>query len=313
MAVFTVMMWSLNIIYSKYLAGVLTPSEISFYRWLIGAIVMLPIAYKSIQEDWKKLMRQWKLILGMALSGMGFLNLFVYYAGYTASATDMSLISILGPIFLIVISRQRINLYQLFGICAAIFGVVTIILHGNFSNLESFKFVPGDVYMLASAFLFAVYSAMQQRAPDDIHPTSILTMAIIVSALIFLPPALPAIIDTSLRSIPPMAWFILVVLGIVNSALAYLSWDIVIKKIGTVNAGTMYYTMPIFSIFFAYILLHERIYEVQILGALLILIGIMFVTIGAAKIRRDLEKDMPFDDHHLSKRERRRFEIHPEQ
>lgn len=313
MAVFTIMMWSLNIIYSKYLAGVMSPSEISFYRWFIGALVMIPVSYHSIRQDWKKLMRQWKLIIVMALTGIGFLNFFIYYAGYTASATNMSLISILGPIFLIALSRQRVNLYQIFGVCAAIFGVVTIILRGDFANLQSFRFVPGDVYMLASAFLFAVYSETQKKAPDNIHPTALLTMAIILSALIFLPPALPDILKTPLRSIPAMAWIILVILGIVNSAIAYLSWDIAIKKIGSVNAGTTYYLMPVFAIIFAHLLLHEKIYTVQIWGALSILIGILFVIIGAAKIRRELEDEIPLEDRHLSKKEREKLKLHPEQ
>ena len=36
LAFFTVMMWSLNLIYSKYLAGAVTPAEISFYRWFFA-------------------------------------------------------------------------------------------------------------------------------------------------------------------------------------------------------------------------------------------------------------------------------------
>lgn len=312
MAIFTIMMWSLNIIYSKYLAGVLTPSEISFYRWFIALFIMLPISYHGLKQDWRKILKHWKLVLIMALSGIGFLNFFIYYAGYTASATNMSLISILGPIFLIVISRQKVDIFQVLGISMAIFGVVVIILRGDFSNLAQFTFVPGDIYMLISAFLFAVYSAIQKKAPSDIHPTALLTAAIFVAAVIFFFPALPDMIKTPIRSVPDLAWGIMIILGIVNSALAYLSWDIVLQKIGTVGAGTMYYTMPIFSIFFAHLLLHEKIYSVQIWGGVAIVIGIAFVVFGAARVRRKLDRDIPRDERRLEK-DKKLFRIHPEQ
>lgn len=276
-AVFTVMMWSMNLIYAKYLAGLLTPSEISFYRWFIAIFIMLPLSYKAMRKEWKKIISHWKMILLMAMSGLGLQNWLIYRAGYTASATDMSLISILGPVFLIIMSRQKVTFWQILGIISAIAGVMIIILKGNFADLASFRLVPGDLYMLGSAFLFAVYALIQRRTPDDIEPTALLTAAIIASAVIFFIPALPALLQTPLRSIPPLAWGILIILGVINSALAYLSWDVTIKKIGAVDAGTMYYTLPIFTITAAYFLLHEKIYGVQLWGALLIVVGVLLV------------------------------------
>lgn len=286
-AIFTIMMWSMNLIYAKYLAGILTPSEISFYRWSIALFIMLPLSWKAMLKHWKKLLKHWKIILLMALSGLGLQNWLIYCAGYTASATNMSLISILGPVFLIIMSKQKINLWQLSGILSAIFGVLIIILRGDFANLSSFKLVPGDIYMLGSAFLFAIYALIQHRAPTDIDPSALLTAGIIVSTIIFFFPALPDLLHTSVRVITPMAWSILFILGIINSALAYLSWDMAIKKIGTVNAGTMYYTLPIFAITAAYFLLGEKIYGIQLWGILLIIIGVLLVIFKAPKIKAD--------------------------
>jgi len=281
MALFTIMMWSLNIVYSKYLAGILTPSEISFYRWFAALFILVPLSWHDIKNCAHELPHYWKIIVLMALSGLGVQNWMIYCAGYTASATNMALISILGPIFIIVLSHQKINLWQICGILLAIAGVVEIILRGSLTNLTDFKFVPGDWYMLGSAFLFAVYALVQKKSPNNVPPTVLLTAGIALSAFIYFFPALPAIIQTPLRTIPPAAWLILLILGIINSAMAYLSWDIVIKKIGTVNAGTMYYTMPIFSIFAAYIFLNEKIYESQLWGAMLIIAGVVSVVFGS--------------------------------
>ena len=80
LAFFTVMMWSLNLIYSKYLAGAVTPAEISFYRWFFAFIVMLPFCYKNFKAEFKAILSQWKLLILMAATGTGGLNLLVYYA-----------------------------------------------------------------------------------------------------------------------------------------------------------------------------------------------------------------------------------------
>lgn len=285
LALFTIMMWSMNIIYAKYLAGIFTPSEISFYRWFIALFIMVPISFKALKSEWKLLLKNWKMIILMALSGLGLQNWLIYCAGYTASATNMSLISILGPVFLILMSKQKINIWQIIGIFAAIFGVIIIILRGKLANLASFQLVSGDVYMLGSAFLFAVYALLQRHTPNNVESRALLTAGIFVSALMYFFPALPHIISTPLRTIPWLAWASLAALGIINSALAYLSWDTVIKKIGTINAGSMYYTLPIFSISAAHVLLHEKIYEIQLWGALLIVTGVIFVIFGTAKIQ----------------------------
>jgi drug/metabolite transporter (DMT)-like permease len=282
-AVFTVMMWSMNIIYSKYLAGLLTPSEISFLRWFIALFLMIPITLPSLKRDFRKLFRLWKIVLLMALSGLGVQNWLIYCAGYTASATNMSLISILGPVFLIMLSGQKISFLQTVGVVASIGGVMMIILRGHFSNLEDFRFVSGDFYMLGSAFLFAVYALVQHRLPEDVDQKSLLTAAIVVSALMFFFPAYDEFAKTSWLSMPLLVWGILLILGVINSALAYLSWDLTIRKLGTIRAGTMYYTLPIFSITAAYYLLGERIYAAQIWGALMIVFGIFCVIFGTPK------------------------------
>lgn len=275
LAFFTVMMWSLNLIYSKYLAGAVTPAEISFYRWLFALIVMLPFCYKNFKAEFKAILSHWKLLILMAATGTGGLNLLVYYAGYTATATNMSLISILGPIFLIFMSAQKISASQIAGIIITVFGVMMIILNGNFKSLAAFKFVDGDIYMLGSAFLFAVYAVLQKRIPANVHTISMLFATIMLCTLAFLPPVVSEFSLNKIANWSYTVWIVLLILGIINSFLAYLFWDIAIQKIGTLAAGALYYTMPIFTMFFSFIFLHEKADIVQFIGIAIIFAGII--------------------------------------
>lgn len=277
LAFFTIMMWSLNLIYSSHLAGALTPVQISFYRWFIASIIMLPFFFKNLQTDWQNLKKHWLLIFIMALSGISGINYFIYHAGYTASPTNMALISILGPIFLIILSAQAISFLQILGISVTVFGVLLIILDGNFTNLTDFNFVPGDVFMLGSALLFAIYSLSQRKLPDNIHSSSLLLVAILLSTLIFTPAFVYQFSLTDFLNLDYQTWAILFILGFANSFLAYLCWDNAVPKIGTVAAGSLYYTMPIFTMFFSYIFLNQTPDFIKLIGIAVISLGIVFV------------------------------------
>ena len=63
-------------------------------------------------------------------------------------------------------------------------------------------------------------------------------------------------------------------MGIFNSVLSYLFWNISLDTIGSLKASVIYYLMPIFSSIEAYFLLNEEIYKAQIYGGILVLIGI---------------------------------------
>lgn len=277
LAFFTIMMWSLNLIYSSHLAGALTPVQISFYRWFIASIIMLPFFFKNLQTDWQNLKKHWLLIFIMALSGISGINYFIYHAGYTSSPTNMALISILGPIFLIILSAQAISFIQILGISVTIFGVLLIILDGNFTNLTDFNFVPGDVFMLGSALLFAIYSLSQRKLPNNIHSSSLLLAAILLSTLIFTPAFVYQFSLTDFLNFDYQTWAILFILGFANSFLAYLCWDNAVPKIGTVAAGSLYYTMPIFTMFFSYVFLNQIPDFIKLTGIAVISSGIIFV------------------------------------
>lgn len=277
LAFFTLMMWSLNLIYAKYLAGQVTPAEISFYRWFFALIIMLPFCYRNFKTDFRQIITHKKLIILMALTGTGGLNWLVYHAGYTASATNMSLISILGPVFLIFMSGQKIKLSQAAGVLITVFGVLLIILNGNFKSLAAFKFVDGDVYMLGSAFLFAVYALLQKRIPQNAHTESFLFATVVLCCIMFLPAVIADFSTEQIWHLSGDVWGILLILGVINSFLAYLFWDVSIRKIGTIAAGALYYTMPIFTMFFSFVFLHEAADMVQFIGMLIIFSGISLV------------------------------------
>lgn len=277
-ALTAIFFWSFNVIYAKYLADTFTPFEISFVRWVIPGVLFLPFAYRSIVSQRLVLAKHWLIILILALTGLGFQNTFIYYAGRTSDAVDMALIAATSPLFLTIFSalvlRTRISLRQVLGILITVGGVLTVILKGNFANLHDFQFNEGFWWMLASSVIFAVYGVAQKMMPASLPQFPVFTLMICLSSLIFLPLAGYDFVHHEPQHISKIDVLILMVLGVFNSGIAYLAWDKALATIGPVKTGTVYYVEPILSTIEAYLILGEQIYSAQILGIVLVLMGI---------------------------------------
>ena len=282
-----IFMWSFNVIISKHLVDVLSPIQISFFRWLIASLFLLPFSYKIIWKNKKVLLFHWKLILILS-SCLALMNNFVYQAGHTATAIDMSLIATTGPLFLIVISKFLFNIIisrnQIVGFFIALFGVLVVITDGKLTNLTEVHLVRGDFWMLLNAFTFGTYGALQKLRPKEIPPFILLSITAFVGTVILLPFFIYSFYYAPIAKLELPEISILFYLGIVNSILAYFFWNLSLDRLGNLKTSLMYYTIPLFSITESHFLLNEEIYPAQIGGALLILGGIIFSTIKKERL-----------------------------
>ena len=165
LAVTAIFFWSWNIIVATGFASSLAPLEIAFGRWLVAACILLPLAWKRLAAGRKMLLKHAPLVVGLAVTGIVLDNPLIYFAGHTASAVNIGMLDMTGPIFLVLLSRiflkTEISRRQFAGLIVAVIGVVVIILDGDFTRLSRVKLVSGDFFVLANTFGFAVYSLLQ--------------------------------------------------------------------------------------------------------------------------------------------------------
>ncbi len=282
-ALTAVFFWSFNIIIASYFAETLTPWEIAFGRWFSASLILLPFTFGNLKSCFNLLLKHKKLIFLLALSGIVIDNTLTYYAGRTASAVNMGLLNITGPIFLVILSRIFLKTpifpKQIIGLLIAVLGVLVIILRGDIQQLTKLNFVQGDFFMLFNTFAFAVYSLLQSKRPTQISQTVMLSATAIVGTIIILPIMLITDPPGTLRQLNTEDILVMLYLGIFNSILAYLAWNISLAKIGNLKAGIIYYLLPIFSGIEAALILGERIYLSEMIGGALIILGIMLTSL----------------------------------
>lgn len=287
LALTAIFFWSINIIIASYFATSLEPFEIAFGRWFIACLILVPLAWKDLKANWNLLWRHWPLVLTLAITGIVLDNTLIYYAGRTASAIDMGLLDVTGPIFLVVLSRiflkTPISGQQILGLAVAVFGVVVIILQGDLTQLSKFKFVSGDFIMLLNTFLFAVYSLLQAKRPPQVSQSAMLASTAVVGVIIIAPFLFSTVSLPKLASLQPIDYGVFIYLGVCNSVISYLAWNTALAKIGNVRTSIIYYLLPLFSGIEAYLVLHEKLYWSQFVGGALVIGGIALVSLSGQK------------------------------
>ena len=121
---------------------------------------------------------------------------------------------------------------------------------------------------------YAVAGVYLARTPNKLNNTYIGMGSIIIGAIIlspFLFYYFPNYAKLSAES-----WIYLIALGVVNTALAYVLFIKLIKRIGPINASFVTYLVPISSISLGIIFLDEEFLINTFIGSLLIFVGVFF-------------------------------------
>ena len=188
LALTAIFFWSFNLIIARYFATSLEPFEIAFGRWFVASLILVPMAWTGIKQNFSLLLKSWKLVISLAITGIVLDNTLIYYAGRTASAINMGLLDVTGPIFLVILSRiflkTPISLQQILGLIIAVFGDIVFILQGDLTQLRHFKLVSGDLIMLFNTFCFAVYSLLQAKRPPQISQSAMLGATAVAGVII---------------------------------------------------------------------------------------------------------------------------------
>ncbi|MGT2489611.1 EamA family transporter [Cupriavidus basilensis] len=68
------------------------PAEISFYRWLLAALLFTPLALRPVLRNWPAIRPRCGRIAVLGLLGMVAYQCLAYYAAYMTTATHMGII-----------------------------------------------------------------------------------------------------------------------------------------------------------------------------------------------------------------------------
>lgn len=293
MALVAVLLWSGNFIIAKNTAGEIPPASISFYRWTIAAIILTPFVFKKCVAQWKEIKKhKWHLTI-TAIFGITIFNTCAYIAAPDVPAIHLALFSAsASPIFSIILAaiflKENIHLIKLAGILIGITGILSLLTQGNLNQLSTFTFHKADLWILGAAISFAIYNILVRKKPPTLHPQVFLVVVFWIGILFLLPffvyEQYPSPTVMSFKNMSALLY-----LGVGASLIAYLCWNVAIRRIGAGRTALFGNLIPVFSMIEAVLILGEKLTLNQAISSILIITGLL-VANGLKKPRFLLSK-----------------------
>jgi len=288
LALLATIVWSGNFIVARDLNATYSPTAIAFFRWLMATVVILPFAWPYLKRDLDMILAQWRLMVLLSFTGITIFNTLIYQAAHHTSALNLSLFAITAPLYVVILNwflyKETITMKQVIGFIVLIAGLLTLLSKGNPSKLLQLEFNKGDLLMAGAASIFAFYSVLVRRKNPAMGNLSFVSATFILGLLMLT----PFFIVEQITSTSPLTFAMSPVLqfiyiGVGPSVISYYLWNKAIVGIGSTKAATIYNTLPIFSAFFAAIILGEQILLVQVISSFVIVGGVLIVIFGKAK------------------------------
>ncbi|WP_299155379.1 DMT family transporter [uncultured Acinetobacter sp.] len=273
--VLAVMIWSLNIVVTRYAADLISPASISFYRWLIAFLILTPFMLSKVWQQRQLVRQHWLQLAVLSAFGMVLYQGLAYTAAHYTTATNMGLINAFIPIFTILVSffilKDIPNYFAIIGGILSFCGLMYVMAQGDLTALWQNGAHWGDLLMVIAVFFYAFYGVFLKKWQLQI-PLLISLYIQIGFALIY---HLPFIAWLGLDSLNTANLSSVLYAGIFPSLIAPLVWMLAVQQIGPNRTSIFMNLMPVFTAIIASIWLAESWTIYHSIGGAIILLGIL--------------------------------------
>ena len=267
-----------NLIVARGGVEYVPPISLAFWRWTLVFFILLPFTYLSLKKNYKVIKKEYKKIFFLGLMGCGVCGAFPFLAGQTTTVTNMGIIYTSSPIFIILISgiffSEKINYTKIIGLIACLFGVFVIIIKADFSLLINLYLTIGDLWMLAAAIGWALYSIYLFYWKTKLEIFQRFTLIAFFGAVSLLPFYISEEILFE-RTIFNKEFFMWVIFAAISPGIiAFTLYTVAQKKLGASLTGFTLYIFTIYGAVYGYFLFGEKLENYHLIGTVLVFIGV---------------------------------------
>src|SRR5665213_2009808 len=273
----TSLCWAGNAIVGRLAAGHIPPITLSFLRWSLAFLILLPFAWKHLVRDWSAIRGRLGIMMIISVTGIGAFNTLQYCALEYTQALNTLLLQSAGPLVVAVWSLLllgvRLTLAQAAGVVLSLIGVLVILLHGDLSTLSSIEFNKGDVIFIVALVIFGFYSVMTLKRPA-IHGLSFAAFTFGGGAACLIPLLIWELCTRPVMQITTANLLSLFYVAVFPSTVAYLCFNRGVQLIGANRAAPFFHVVPVFGSAMAIVFLGERPQVYHLIGFALVLTGV---------------------------------------
>ena len=280
--------WAGNFVFAEGVVRELSPLQLTFYRWLLAAPLLIGLALVIERPRWRAALRHWKFQLGQSLLGVTGFTLFTYEALKLTSSVNAALTQAINPPMIVLCAALIFHTVPRkttwLGLTLSLLGVSIVLLGpqlsaGSFST-ESIN--GGVLLMLGAVVCWTLYSVLGRRNPSP--PITSTAIQATFGVFVLLPVMAFTGFSVSLSAAGTVG---LAYIVIFPAVLSLVLWNTAVRDVGPTRASGFLNLLPIFTAALAVTLGAELAWP-QIIGGCLVIAGV-FVTSRVPINRREVD------------------------
>jgi drug/metabolite transporter (DMT)-like permease len=269
--------WAGNWVVGRAMRGDIPPLALSFWRWTIALVFILPLARSHLRRDWQILASGWRWLALFGFLGTATYNALAYVGLQYTTATNGLLLNSFVPIAIVGLGwaflGKRLRIVELLGVVTSLLGVLAIVARGDPRTLTLLEFNVGDAWIMASVLAWAIYTLLLPYRPK-VHPLSFLAGITFFGLLELLPAYGWEIASGRQISLDWASLAAIAYTGFFAAFLGFVFWNRAVAEAGPAKASLYYHLLPVFGIAFSILFLSEKPEVFHALGVALIFTGI---------------------------------------
>lgn len=276
--VFASALWGGGVVASKLATAALPSFTAAGLRTAIASLVFLPLIL-LVDRDRPRLDRR-DLRLFFLLGAFGFFgfNAIYFIALKHSTASHSALVTGAGPILTALLSvaliSERLGAGKLVGIGISTLGVAVVVA-SSAGGLGGEATVLGDVLLIAAQVVWVLYTIYSRFAMQRFSPIAVTGYSCFFGAALLAP--LAALTDFSLpvlQAAPAGVWLAIGYSSTASMVLAYVLWNVGVKKIGATRTAVFTNLTPIWGVLLSAPIAGETIGIYHVIAGVLIIGGV---------------------------------------
>jgi drug/metabolite transporter (DMT)-like permease len=283
--------WGSSPTIMKYGLKDMSPNEYNFYRMVICTITFFLLMV--VKKEYRKIRKEdlldfFTLVCISYLCYQLFLPMGIKNTSSGLSALILSLIPVTLYLSNLLTKKEKSSASTLKGITVTIVGTLIILSSEMTSGSSS---VIGIIYMIIALLGQTFYTLRCRKYSAYLSSNQILFYTSTFASIFFFITSYKDILARNFSVVSSITWGSILFNGLFAIGLANILWILGIKTMGSVKTAVYVNLTPVVAFITAFILLKEAITISQILGTIIIMIGIFMTQAKKAVVSQKEKKD----------------------
>jgi drug/metabolite transporter (DMT)-like permease len=268
--------WGVNLTVVKVSLREMDSLAFNSIRFSLAGMILLILAFSTGVTRLDRRTAARLFVIGLIGNGL-YQVLFILGISMTMAGVT-SLILASTPIFVSILNAligvERIGIRVWGGVGSSFLGILLMINPGSLAEPVGLIFILGDLLILAATVCWAVYTVLSRPLLSSLSPLQFVAYTVALGTPFLVLVSIPSLMRQNFAAVSWLGWAGLVFSSTLAIGFAYVVWYSGVREIGSTRTAIYENLSPVVAVLFARQVLGESLLPTQLLGAVLVFLGI---------------------------------------